>query len=101
MDELEARARAQLNRLHELDESLSGIEVRETSVDDLVAVEVDGVGALTGLWLAPGANELGGTRLGDLIVATAARAAQRAFAVRAAVTEEFAESFAELNSPNG
>ncbi|MEE3850994.1 YbaB/EbfC family DNA-binding protein [Gordonia sp. LSe1-13] len=96
MDELEARANAQLNSLYELNEKYAAISVRETSADDLVTVEVDGVGALTGLWLAHGANELGGARLGEQIVATAALAAQRAFAKRAAITEEFNESFAEL-----
>jgi hypothetical protein len=96
MDELEARANAQLNSLHDLNERYAAIVVRETSADDLVTVEVDGVGALTGLWLASGANELGATRLGEQIVATSALAAQRAFAKRAVITEEFNESFAEL-----
>ncbi|GAC66210.1 YbaB/EbfC family nucleoid-associated protein [Gordonia soli] len=96
MDELEARANAQLNGLAELDEKLKAISVRETSADDLVTVEVDGVGALTGLWLAPGANDLGTDGLGHQIVSTAALAAQRAFARRAHITEEFNESFAEL-----
>ncbi|GAA1479960.1 hypothetical protein GCM10009624_04000 [Gordonia sinesedis] len=96
MDELEARAHAQLDRMHEVNEKLGAVVVRETSPDDLVTVEVDGVGALTGLWLADGANELGGDRLGEQIVATAALAAQRAFAQRAAITEDFTTSFAEL-----
>ncbi|NDZ94229.1 YbaB/EbfC family DNA-binding protein [Streptomyces sp. SID6673] len=96
MDELEARANAQLNSMYELNEKFAAISVRETSADDLVTVEVDGVGAMTGLWLAPGANEVGGRRLGELIVGTAALAAQRAFAKRALITEEFNESFAEL-----
>lgn len=96
MDELEARANAQLDGLYEFNEKLTAILVRETSPDDLVTAEVDGNGSLQGLWLAPGANELGATRLGEQIVATAAMAAQRAFAKRAAITEEFNESFAEL-----
>lgn len=96
MDDLEARARAQLDRMHEMNESLNAVSVRETSPDDLVTVEVDGVGALTGLWLADGANELGADRLGEQIVATAALAAQRAFAKRAAITEDFTTSFTEL-----
>lgn len=96
MDDLEARANAQLNSLHDVNERFAAISVRETSPDDLITVEVDGVGALTGLWFAPGANELGGPRLGETIVATAGLAAQRAFAQRAAITEDFNESFAEL-----
>lgn len=96
MDELEARANAQLNSLHDVQERLAAISVRETSPDDLVTVEVDGVGALTGLWLAPGANELGGRRLGDLIVSMSALAAQRAFARQAAITSDFTEAFSDL-----
>lgn len=96
MDELEARAHAQLNGLYALGEDLGAISVRERSADDLVTVEVDGTGALTGLWLAPRATALGGRRLGEQIVATAALAAQRAFARRAAITEDFTESFGEL-----
>ncbi|MCH5642225.1 MULTISPECIES: YbaB/EbfC family nucleoid-associated protein [unclassified Gordonia (in: high G+C Gram-positive bacteria)] len=96
MDELEARAQAQLNGLHEFSEKLGSIAVRATSPDDLVTAEVDANGALTGLWLASGANELGATRLGEQIVATAAMAAQRAFAQRAAATDEFNEAFADL-----
>lgn len=104
MDDLEARANTQLDRLHELHESLSAISVRETSDDKLVTVEVDGSGALTGLWLASGANDLGGARLGELIVATAAHAAALAFARHVAITEEFGDSFGALLDtcpPNG
>ena len=96
MDELEARANAQLNCLYDAQERLAAISVRETSADDLVTVEVDGVGALTALWLAPGANDLGGRRLGEVIVTTAALAAQRALARHAAITEDFTESFPDL-----
>ncbi len=96
MDELEARANAQLNSLYEAKERFAAISVRESSPDDLVTVEVDGVGSLTGLWLAPGANELGGRRLGEVIVSTAALAAQRAFAKHAAITEDFTEAFGDL-----
>ncbi|NDK91951.1 YbaB/EbfC family nucleoid-associated protein [Gordonia desulfuricans] len=96
MDELEARAAAQLGRLREFGEQLARIRVRETSADDAVTVEVDGNGVLLGLWLADGMERLGGARLGETIVTTSALAAQRAFAARAAVTEEFTDSFTEL-----
>lgn len=96
MDELQARASAQLGRLQDFSEQLADIRVRETDNDDVVTVEIDGNGALTGLWLSDGANELGGIRLGERIVSTALLGAQRAFAKRAAITEEFTESFAEL-----
>lgn len=96
MDELEARARAQLDGLREVNEKLAAISVRETSPDDRVTAEVDGVGALTGLWFSPTAHAIGATELGDLVVATASTAAAHAFARRAAVLEDFNESFTEL-----
>ncbi|MGX7697869.1 YbaB/EbfC family DNA-binding protein [Gordonia polyisoprenivorans] len=103
MDELESRATTQLGRLHDFSDELARIRVRESSADDLITVEVDGSGAMTGLWLADGAGELGGARLGSGIVATAMLAAQRAFARRAAMTEDFTASFAELvqSRPDG
>ncbi|MFT4043026.1 MAG: YbaB/EbfC family DNA-binding protein [Gordonia sp. (in: high G+C Gram-positive bacteria)] len=85
MDELEARARAQLGTLQDFGERLDLLASRETSADGLVTVEVDGSGALIGLWLSDGANELGAVTLGDRIVATAALAAQDVFARRAQV----------------
>lgn len=96
MDELEARARRQLDRLHHVNEQLAAISARETSPGDHVTAEVNGVGELTGLWFAPSALALGGDALGQLIVSTAGVAAGRAFARRAAILEDFNESFSEL-----
>jgi hypothetical protein len=96
MDELEARARAQLDGLREVNEKLAAISVRETSPDDRVTAEVDGVGALTGLWFGPTAHAIGARELGDLVVATASTAAAHAFARRAVVLDDFNESFTEL-----
>jgi hypothetical protein len=47
-----------------------------TSRDNSVSVEVDGLGAMTGLWLRPQALKLGRDALAKLIVDTAAAAAQ-------------------------
>ncbi len=96
MDELEARARRQLDQLHAVNEKLAAISVQETSPGDHVTAEVNGVGELTGLWFAPFAPDLGADTLGELIVATAGIAASRAFARRAAILEDFNESFSEL-----
>jgi DNA-binding protein YbaB len=96
MDELEARARAQLDRLRDVNEQLAAISVRESSSDDRVTAEVDGLGALTGLWFSPAAHDLGAEKLGGLVVATAAAAAGHAFSKRALVLEDFNESFADL-----
>ena len=95
MDELEARARAQLGHLADFGDRLAALRVRESSPDGMVTAEVDGSGALTGLWLAEDAARLGETRLGEQIVATALLGAQRVFAARAALTEEFTTAFAE------
>ncbi|MFW0784081.1 YbaB/EbfC family DNA-binding protein [Gordonia sp. CPCC 206044] len=91
MDELEARARTHLDRLSALAERYAAISVRETSPDERVTAEVDGVGALTGLWLAPGACD---DDLGPRIVEVATAAAHLALARRALITAEFTESFA-------
>lgn len=96
MDELEARARRQLDQLHDVNENLSAISARETSPGEHVTAEVNGIGELTGLWFAPSAPTLGADVLGELIVATAGVAAGRAFGRRAAILEDFNESFSEL-----
>ncbi|MBD0022778.1 YbaB/EbfC family DNA-binding protein [Gordonia pseudamarae] len=96
IDELESRARTQLSRMQDFSDRLGAIAVRETSPDGMVSIEVDGVGGVRGIELSPQAGRLGASRLGETIVATAALAAQRAFARRARITEEFTESFAEL-----
>lgn len=96
MDALMARAGAQLERMYEMQESLAAIVVREQSSNALVTVEVDAHGEMRTLELAPGANELGPQALGELIVATAGSAADKAFAQRALLTEDFTESFAEM-----
>lgn len=96
MDELQARARRQLDGLHDFQDGLASILVREESADGLVTVAVDGNGALRELRLAPGIDRLGGAGVGAAIVSTAALAAQRAFARRAALTETFVATFAGL-----
>lgn len=93
---MEARARTQLSRMQDFADGLGAIRVRETSPDGMVSVEVDGVGGVREIALAPGADRLGAPRLGETVVATAALAAQQAFAQRTRMTEEFTESFAEL-----
>ncbi|MFT4127751.1 MAG: YbaB/EbfC family DNA-binding protein [Gordonia sp. (in: high G+C Gram-positive bacteria)] len=104
MDELQARATTQFGLLSDFAEGLSAIRERATSPDDLITVEVDSRGAMTGLWFADAVDRLGGHRLGTEIVATAHVAAHRAMTRQAALIEEFAGSFGEMvgiHSGNG
>jgi hypothetical protein len=71
-----ARIVGQRDLLQALDEHCRSISARVTSRDESVSVEVDGLGALTGLWLRPQALKLGPKALAKLIVDTAAAAAQ-------------------------
>ncbi len=75
-DSVIARVLAQRDLLAALDEHCHSISARVSSRDQSVSVEVDGLGAMTGLWLAPGALRLGRDALAQLIVDTAAAAAR-------------------------
>ncbi|MFW0783826.1 YbaB/EbfC family nucleoid-associated protein [Gordonia sp. CPCC 206044] len=101
MDELEARARRQLDSLTEVNERLGRIVASETSPNGEVRAEVDGMGALVDLKLSDRVGGLSGKQLEQLIVATANVACQKAFAQRAKVMEEFSEEFAGLVAAPG
>ncbi len=101
MDELEARARRQLESLTDVNERLARIIETETSPDGEVWAEVDGNGALTGLRLSDRVGKVSGKQLEQLIVATANVACQRAFAQRAKIIEDFSEEFAGLVAAPG
>jgi hypothetical protein len=75
-DSVIARVIEQRNLLQALDEHCRSISARVTSRDESVSVEVDGLGAMTGLWLRPQALKLGRDELAKLIVDTAAAGAQ-------------------------
>jgi DNA-binding protein YbaB len=77
-DSLVARMVAQRDLLQEMDDRSSSISANVASPDESVRVEVDGVGAMTGLWLGPQALELEPEALAKLIVDTATSAAQEA-----------------------
>jgi DNA-binding protein YbaB len=74
-DSLMARIVEQRDLLQALDEHCRSISARVTSRDESVSVEVDGLGAMTGLWLRPQALKLGRDALAKLIVDTAQAAA--------------------------
>lgn len=87
-DSLIARMVAQRDLLQEMDDRCSSISGHATSPDESVSVEVDGLGAMTGLWLDPRALVHEPDILAKLIVTTAAAAAQVAVDRQNIVVEE-------------
>jgi len=75
-DELVARMIEQRDLLQAADEHCQSVSARVTSRDESVTVEVDGLGAMTGLWLRPKALRLGPDALAKLIVDSAQAAAK-------------------------
>jgi DNA-binding protein YbaB len=95
-DSLIARMVAQRDLLQEMDDRFSSISGEATSPDELVSVEVDGVGAMTGLRLEPRALEIEPDALAKLIVETAARAAEVAVDRQNVVVEELNDRMGTL-----
>jgi len=87
-DSLIERMVAQRDLLQEMDERCASISGQATSPDDLVSVEVDGLGAMTALWLDPQALAQDPEILAKLIVSTAAAAAQVAVDRQNSVVDE-------------
>lgn len=77
-DSLIARMAAQRDLLQEMDDRFSAISAHAASPDGSVTVEVDGLGAMTRLWLLPQALTLEPEVLAKLIVDTASSAARAA-----------------------
>ena len=75
-DSVIARVVQQRDLLQALNEHCQSISARVTSRDGSVGVEVDGLGAMTGLWLHPRALKLGREALAKLIIDTAEAAAR-------------------------
>ena len=71
-----ARMVAQRDLLREMGDRLSSVSGFAVSADESVSVEVDGLGAMTGLWLELEALQLEPDALATLIVNTAAEAAR-------------------------
>jgi DNA-binding protein YbaB len=95
-DALIARLIKQRDLVQMMDEHCQSISARVTSRDQNVSVEVDGLGAMTGLWLGPNANKLGQDALAKLIVETAQAAARVAADRQKFLTEEFNARMREL-----
>lgn len=91
MDDLEARAQRSLDRLRDLTDEMGAVRGRETSSDGVVTAVVDGNGALRELELSAGIAKLTPAEFERLVVETASRAAQRAFAERGDLVAAFNE----------
>jgi len=76
VDSVIARVAGQRDLLQALSEHCQSISARVTSRDGSVSVEVDGLGAMTGLWLRSQALKLGPKALAKLIIDTAEAAAR-------------------------
>jgi len=88
-DSLIARIVKQRDLMQAMDEHCKSISARVTSRDQHVSVEVDGLGAMTGLWLDAGAYTLGPKALAKLVVDTAEAAARVAVERQNYLTREF------------
>jgi DNA-binding protein YbaB len=88
-DSLIARIVLQRNLMQAMDEHCKSISARVTSGDKTVSVQVDGLGAMTGLWLGESAYRNGPDALAQLIVDTARAAAKVALDRQAFLLKEF------------
>jgi DNA-binding protein YbaB len=95
-DSLLARIIKQRDLTAAMDDHCKTIAARVTSRDRNVSVEVDGYGAMTGLWIGPSAHTLGADALAKLIVATAQAAARVAAERQGFLSEEFGRRMEEL-----
>jgi DNA-binding protein YbaB len=75
-DALIARITEQRDLLQAMIEHCNSISAKVSSRGQLISVEVDGLGAMTGLWLTTQALKLGPDELAKLIVDTARAASQ-------------------------
>ncbi|MEC4764898.1 YbaB/EbfC family nucleoid-associated protein [Mycobacterium sherrisii] len=95
-DSLLARIGRQRDLIQALDQHCKSIKVRVTSRCKTVSVEVDGQGAMTGLWLGDNAYHKGSEALARLIVDTAAAAATTAANRQNYLIKEFTERMTAL-----
>lgn len=88
-DSMIARIVMQRDLMQAMDEHCKSISARVTSRDKSVSVQVDGFGAMTGLWLGEFAFRNGADALSKLIVETAHAAAQVAQQRQSYLIKEF------------
>ena len=95
-DSVIARMAMQRDLMAAMHEHCQSISARVTSRDRSVSVEVDGLGAMTGLWLGDSAYRSGADALAKLIVDTADAAAKVAVARQNFLIKEFNERLTAL-----
>src|SRR4051812_27735211 len=95
-DSLIARIALQRDLVQSMNEHCKSIAARVTSRDGAVSVEVDGLGAMTGLWLGQFANRHGADGLAKLIIDTAHAAAKVALDRQKYLIEEFTRRLSTL-----
>ena len=98
LDEMLTRAAAAVGRMADLSDDYAAIRGEGVDTRRLVFAQVNGDGTLVGLSLDRGALRLPARELGDLITSTAMLAAQRAYAHRAALTDDFNREFGEFHA---
>lgn len=87
--DLEATARAQLDRMQRLSDDLAAIEVAHATADDAITVVVDGTARILDIQLSERISRMTPVEFGQAVVAAAATAAQQALALRGRLIEEF------------
>ena len=95
-DSVIARMAMQRDLMAAMHEHCQSISARVTSRDRSVSVEVDGLGAMTGLWLSDSAYRNGAGALAKLIVDTADAAAKVAVERQNFLVKEFNERLTAL-----
>jgi DNA-binding protein YbaB len=95
-DSLLARIGVQRDLMQAMDQHCKSISVRVTSRCGSVSAEVDGLGAMTGLWLGDSAYHKGSEALAKLILDTVQAAAKAAAERQAYLIKEFMERMSRL-----
>ena len=95
-DSVIARTVKQRDLVQTMNEHCQSISARVTSRDQSVSVRVDGLGAMTGLWLGESAYRNGTDALAKLIVETALAAAQVAWQRQNYLIKQFSARMTEL-----
>lgn len=93
MDALVNQATEKLEHLEEALDSLQKIRARYSTDDGSVTADVDGNGALVGLWLDESITEKAAKDVGELITAASQQAAQLAAQKRAEVLDRLNAAF--------